>query len=85
MDKVQGSTVRMERIPPPPPTPPPPPLHLYCTPRWPASFLILIILGLLIEFISRRFDPSYEWLGILGFILPALNRFFSNKTDHCRS
>lgn len=69
MDKVQGSTVRMERM----------SRYIFTAPRWPASFLILIILGLLIEFISRRFDPSYEWLGILGFILPALAAFFLTR------
>lgn len=62
MDRVTGSAVRMEKM----------SRYIFTAPRWPASLLILVILGLLIELLSRRLDPSYAWFGILGFIIPGV-------------
>ena len=33
----------------------------------------------MIELISRRLDPSYEWLGIFGFIIPAVVAIFLTR------
>lgn len=62
MQKAEGGAVRIEKM----------SRYIFTAPRWPASLLILIILGLLIEFLARRLDSSYDWFGILGFVLPGL-------------
>ncbi|KAF5089870.1 DUF2070 family protein [Methanospirillum sp. J.3.6.1-F.2.7.3] len=69
MDSVPGSAVRMEKM----------SKYIFTAPRWPASLIILIILGLLIEFLSRRLDPSYEWFGLLAFILPGFLAFLLTR------
>ena len=69
MDTVPGSAVRMERM----------SRYIFTAPRWPASLGILIILGLLLEVLSRRLDPSYEWFGILGFIVPGVIAFLLTR------
>ncbi|PWR70333.1 DUF2070 family protein [Methanospirillum stamsii] len=70
MDSAQGSSaVRMERM----------SKYIFTAPRWPASLVILLILGLLIELLSRRLDPSYEWFGILGFVIPGFLAFLLTR------
>lgn len=53
--------------------------YIFTAPRWPASLVILLILGLLIELLSRRLDPSYEWFGILGFVIPGFLAFLLTR------
>lgn len=69
MDPVPTSAVRMEKM----------SRYIFTAPRWPASLVILVILGLLIEVLSRRLDQSYEWFGILGFIIPGLVSFILTR------
>lgn len=66
---VPGNAVRIEKM----------SRYIFKAPRWPASLGILIILGLLLEILSRRLDPSYEWFGILGFIVPGLIAFLLTR------
>jgi len=69
MDSVSGGTVRMEKM----------SRFIFTAPRWPGSLIILVILGLLIEILSRRLDPAYEWFGILGFVIPGLLAFLLTR------
>ncbi len=66
---VPGSAVRIEKM----------SRYIFTAPRWPASLAILFILGLLLEILSRRIDPSYGWFGILGFIIPGLMAFLLTR------
>ncbi len=50
--------------------------YIFTAPRWPASLLILCILGLLIELLGNRINPDMAHFGILGFILPGVISFF---------
>jgi len=53
--------------------------YIFTAPGWPASLVILVILGLLIELLARRLDLSYEWFGILGFVIPGILAFLLTR------
>lgn len=50
--------------------------YIFTAPRWPASLLILCILGFLIELLGNRINPDMVHFGLLGFILPGVISFF---------
>ncbi|MDD1715504.1 MAG: DUF2070 family protein [Methanolinea sp.] len=65
---VMGSEVRIERL----------TRFLFNAPSWPVSILILVILGLLIDGATMRLGQM-QFLGTLGFTLPALFAFLATK------
>ena len=66
---VKSSDERIERL----------TKYLFSAPSWPMSLLIVVVLGLVIDGVSLRLGQQVQYLGTMGFTVPAVAGFLLTK------